>query len=205
MKYLGLLLDTRLNWKALIHELSKKLSQSIGMLYKIRKSCDQRVLLSLYHAIFNSHMIYGLPVWGNTTDNHLQRIITLQKKAIRAISYSGFNDHTSPIFKKLNILKLKDQYDYQLASLLWDLDHETLPMSLSSYFSKVNVTHSHETRQATANLYRVSRANTHYGRNSFQIQGSTFLNKLKNNVIYSNALNKSNFLIHFKKSIIELY
>ena len=63
IKYLGLLMDTRLNWKAHIHELSKKLSQSIGMLYKIRKSCNQQVLLSLYHAIFNSHMTYGLPVW----------------------------------------------------------------------------------------------------------------------------------------------
>ena len=100
---------------------------------------------------------------------------------------------------------MKDQYDYQLASLLWDLDHETLPMSLSTYFSKVNVTHSHETRQATANLYRVSRANTHYGRNSFQIQGSTFLNKLKNNVIYNNVLYKSKFFKQFEKYIIESY
>ena len=132
-------------------------------------------------------MIYGLPVWGNTTDNHLQRIINLQKKAICAISYSGFNDHTSPIFKKLNILQLKDQYDYQLASLLWDLDHETLPVSLSSYFTKINVTHSHETRQATANKYRVNRANTLYGKNSFQIQGSS-LSRLKINDIYDNAL-----------------
>ena len=63
IKYLGLLMDTRLNWKAHIHELSKKLSQSIGMLYKIRKSCNQQVLLSLYHAIFNSHMTFGLPIW----------------------------------------------------------------------------------------------------------------------------------------------
>ena len=79
---------------------------------------------------------------------------------MRAISHLGFNDHTSPIFKNLNILKLKDQYDYQLASLLWDLDHESLPVSLSSYFNKINVTNSHETRQATANKYRVNRANT---------------------------------------------
>ena len=80
-------MDTRLNWKAHIHELSKKLSQAIGMLYKIRRSCNEQVLLSLYHAIFNSHMIYGLPVWGNTTHNFLQMIFILQKKAIRAISY----------------------------------------------------------------------------------------------------------------------
>ena len=79
---------------------------------------------------------------------------------------------------RVNVLKLKDQYDYQLASLLWDLDHDTLQVSLSSYFNKISVTHSHETRQAAANKYRVNRANTHYGL-SFQIQGSEFLNNLK--------------------------
>ena len=76
-------MDTRLNWKAHIHELSKKLSLAIGMLYKIRKSCNHQVLPSLYHAIFNSHMTYGLPIWGNATDNILQRIVILQKKAIQ--------------------------------------------------------------------------------------------------------------------------
>ena len=194
IKYLGLLMDTRLNWKAHIHELSKKLSQAIGMIYKIRQSCNHQVLLSLYHAIFNSHMTYGLPIWGNATDNILQRIVILQKKAIRAISHSGYNEHSSPIFKDLNILKLKDQYDYQLASLLWDLDHDTLPASLVTYFSKINKTHTHETRQATSNKYRVNRANTLYGKNSFQIQGSELLNKLKNTDIYNNAWSKSNFL-----------
>ena len=205
IKYLGLLMDTRLNWKAHIHELSKKLSQSLGMLYKIRKSCNQQVLLSLYHAIFNSHMTFGLPIWGNTTENYLQRIFVLQEKAIRAISFSVFNDHSAPIFKNLNILKLKDQYNYQLASLLWDLDHETLPVSLSSYFNKINATHSHQTRQANVNKYKVNRANTRYGLKSFQIQGSIFLNNLKNTDIYNNALSKFIFLKNYKKSIIESY
>ena len=108
IKYLGLVLDTRLTWKAHINELSKKLSQAIGMLYKIRKLCSHQVLLSLYHAIFNSHVSYGLPILGNAIELYLQRIATLQKKAIRVISNSGFNEHTSPIFKELNILKLKD-------------------------------------------------------------------------------------------------
>ena len=115
IKYLGLLMDTRLNWKAHIHELSKKLSQAIGMLYNIRKSCNQQVLLSLYHAIFNSHMTYGLPIWGNTTKSILNRIVLLQKKALRAISYSGYNDSSSPIFKNLNILKLNDEYNCIIA------------------------------------------------------------------------------------------
>ena len=74
MKYLGLILDSRLTFRAHINELSKKLSQSIGMLYKIRNLSSPPILLSLYHAIFSSHMIYGLPVWGNTIDKNFEII-----------------------------------------------------------------------------------------------------------------------------------
>ena len=89
--------------------------------------------------------------------------------------------------------------------MLRDVDHQTLPVSLSSYLKKVSATHSHETRQAAANKYRVNRANTHYEKKSLQIQGSEFLNNLKNTDIYNNALSKSSFLKSYKKSIIESY
>ncbi len=39
IKYLGLLLDSRLTWKFHINELCKKLCRSVGMLYKLRHLC----------------------------------------------------------------------------------------------------------------------------------------------------------------------
>ena len=62
IKYLGLILDSRLTWKEHINELTKKLSQSVGMLYKTRDFCPTSILKSLYHSIFTSHASYGLPV-----------------------------------------------------------------------------------------------------------------------------------------------
>jgi hypothetical protein len=109
------------------------------------------------------------------------------------------------IFKDPGILKLKDQYDHQIASLLWDLDHETLPPSLSSYFTKVNETHTHATRLATSNKYRIIKTNTLYGKKSFQVQGSIALNALKDTDIYQSSQNKNNFLKKLKASIIQSY
>ena len=46
IKYLGLIMDDRLTWKFHIFELRKKLNKSVGMIYKMRNVCPQRVLLS---------------------------------------------------------------------------------------------------------------------------------------------------------------
>jgi hypothetical protein len=206
IKYLGVILDHRLTWKHHLNELSKKLSRSVGMLYKIRDLCPAPVLRSLYFSIFNSHLSYGLPVWGNANRYYLDKIFKIQKMAIRAISFADFNAHTSPIFKKLEILTLQDLYHKQLASLLWDLDHNDLPSSLSRLFLRRDEAHNHRTRLALSSKFTVKKTYTkRYGEKSFQVEGAILLNKLKDLDIYKSSNTKSTFLAKYKKAFLDLY
>ena len=59
IKYLGIIIDNKLNWKGHITELSKKLSRAVGLIYKIRHTRPTAVLRSLCFSIFHS---YGLMV-----------------------------------------------------------------------------------------------------------------------------------------------
>ena len=51
VKFLGVLLDSTLSWKPHITELSKKLSKTIGIFYKLRHYATADVLKLLYYAI----------------------------------------------------------------------------------------------------------------------------------------------------------
>ena len=55
IKYLGVIMDSKLTWKRHIFELRKKLNKDVGMIYKLKNiGCDQRILRSLYYSLFGS-------------------------------------------------------------------------------------------------------------------------------------------------------
>ena len=65
------------------------------------------ILKQVYYAQFHSHLSYGCQVWG-FDDSYINQTITLQKKAVRLMTFSNSDSPTDPLFKDLKILKLQD-------------------------------------------------------------------------------------------------
>ena len=65
-------------------------------------------LKTIYHTLIHPYLHYGNLLWGSAYKRHTKRLVLQQQKVIRIISKVKYNDHTSPIFKKYNILKLPD-------------------------------------------------------------------------------------------------
>ena len=59
-------------------------------------------------AIFDSVLRYAVQVWGQHRNQTIKEIGKLQEKAIRIMSFKRRNDPARPIFKTLEIMKLKD-------------------------------------------------------------------------------------------------
>ena len=93
---------THLNWKHHVDCIVKKIRRSTGILSKLRYYVGLDILLSLYYALIYPFLTYGIIIWGNTYKTTLQPILILQKRAMRLISFSSFDEHSSP----LNLLKL---------------------------------------------------------------------------------------------------
>ena len=89
---------------------------------------------------------------------------------------------------------------------MWDYDHNSLPKSLNSLFTKTKNTHSYRTRFANADKLTVDRVNSYkYGVMSFKVIGATKLNELKDCDFYNEARTKQMFLNSLKINIIDAY
>ena len=100
--FLGLTLDTHLNWKKYSEIVSTKCSGIIGIFNKLKHVLPLRIKIMLCNALLLPHINYCLMTWGFQN----QRINKLQKIVIRIITLSKFNAHTSPLFKKLKFLTI---------------------------------------------------------------------------------------------------
>ena len=98
---------------------------------------------------------------------------------------------TSTNFFDLNILNVEDLIYYQISSLMWDFDHNSLPSSLRDNFKRANTVHHYKTRGALGgNLYHTKVNTQRYGIKAFKYQGIQVLNSLKRFHFYQNAKTK---------------
>ena len=87
LKFLGVIVDNKLNWSNHIKFICNKLSKNIGVLYRL-KSLPKSVLKLIYNALIIPHINDCITAWGNAHDHYIQRIILLQKRAIRIVAHA---------------------------------------------------------------------------------------------------------------------
>ena len=61
------------------------MSCSTGILNTIKDNIPDDLHKSLYHTLFESHLTYGITVWGGVTNNKLLPLFKLQKKCLRIL------------------------------------------------------------------------------------------------------------------------
>ena len=79
-KFLGIIIDNKLDWNSQIEYLCSKLSRAIAILNKVKFKLNNKSLVILYNAFLYSHLNYCSRIWGKTCITKLNKINILQKK-----------------------------------------------------------------------------------------------------------------------------
>ena len=166
-KFLGVIIDDKLNWKAHISYISSKISWAIGVIIKAR-NLGKEALLSYYTLIF-PYITYCNQVWGSTFKYNLNALSKLQKKAIRIICSMKPYSHTEGLYRELGLLEVTEIYHFLVGQFMLRYHHKMLPKIFDEYFIKHSAIHQYSTRQS--DLYLLPGYKKDIGRRSISFVG----------------------------------
>ena len=112
----------------------------------------------------------------------MSRILTLQKKAMRIITFPSRNCHSSPLFSKLNLLKFNDKVFLENVLLISKFIF-LLPPILNNWFTFCsNIRNYETTSSATCKLFQSSFHTNLHVKNSVTINAIDAWNKAQNSL-----------------------
>ncbi|KAL5258808.1 hypothetical protein ACHWQZ_G009312 [Mnemiopsis leidyi] len=161
-KFLGVIIDEKLKWTAHVKALNAKLKCETGKLCRIRNIVPKDHYKELYHTLFESHLGYGISVWGGISNNKLEPLFVTQKKYVRImfgdkeaylnkmctsarartranqkLSQDFYEkEHTKPLFNLNNLLTVHNLYKYTCLCEMFKIIKLAYPNSLLSLFHR---------------------------------------------------------------------
>ena len=147
VKYLGVLIDKSLKFTSHIKGVVNTISRNIGIISRIRYCIDNKTTYLLYNSMILPYINYCCLIWGINYESQLQRLIILQKRAVRLIVKIYPPASSQPLFKEYKILKIDQIAKMQMILVVHRFLKSELPASLQTLFEKETGTRVNRNRK----------------------------------------------------------
>lgn len=165
-KYLGVWLDHRFKWDVHVEYVCKRLRACAYSIFRLRKILSPTTLKSVYLALVESIVRYGLLVYGNASNTCLDYIETQQRIILRAMVGRRIDgDDPRKYFKHFQVLPVTDLYKF----LFLTKYHEREDL-------KRTFQHPHDTRRDR--IFIEPRYTNEYGKRTLKFLLPHFLNSI---------------------------
>jgi len=159
-RYLGIIINNKLNFGRHIDEICRKLSRACGIIHSVSRILSTKTLRTLYHALFYSHLTQSIILWGNAPECQTRPVRMLMNKVLRTILGVKFNNDYVPsiqtveMYRRLDLLMFGDVYNYCLLKYYRNLkfDNEYL---YRHYYDNLIPNHPYTTRGVSFNVPRI--------------------------------------------------
>ena len=151
--FLGIIVDDKLSWKAQINQVNKKVSKSIGILYKVRHVFSKSLKLKIYNTFVLPHLTYCNIVWASAYPTYLKPIEVTQKRAIKITLGVPIDTSTEMIFERSRLLPIATIHNIQTSIFMFKYHVNVLPKGFKNMFITNRDIHSHNTR--STDLYHI--------------------------------------------------
>ena len=195
------MIDSDLSWKNHIDFICHKISKSIGIIAKLRHYVPRHILLNIYHTLLTPYLNYGISAWGYSAKTHLNRLLVLQKRALRLIFFRRAREHAIPLFIKSNCLPISFLFFLQLCNLMYYIHAQVAPINLLNQFAKTRTIHDYNTRSSSNECFAVKTSRTEKGKNYFTRISVSIWNSIPQSL---KSLNKSEYQNKIKNLLLDV-
>ena len=132
-KVLGITIDNTLSWSEHTEALSKKVSQRIFQLSKIKHFLDRNARKQFFYAHIDSLIRYASTLWDSASANVLKSLVRLHKRAVKLVLLKS-TTLTNDDYKAVGILPFKSQLEHNKAMMMHKIMTGNAPQSLINHF-----------------------------------------------------------------------
>ena len=80
VKFLGMYIDSKLEWHEHIKCIKNKMSSGSYAINKVKHLLSCNHLTTLYYSLIYPHLDYGITLWGSTHTTNIKQLTIMQKK-----------------------------------------------------------------------------------------------------------------------------
>ena len=198
-KFLGVIIDNKLNWKTHILHVKNKLNKCISVMYKASQLLETDSLRTLYCSLYLPYLSYCCEIWGTTYKQAIDCIVKSQKRAIRIVCKARKCTHTNELFLMLKVLKFHDLINYKVALIMYKARNGCLPTNVQKYFA---VTGNHYNLRRKDNFKKVHIRTTKKS-HCISVYGVKLYNNLS--VELKSSKNIYRFKSQYKQKVFNMY
>ena len=201
--FLGLTLDSNLNWDKHCTNVANKISRNNSLINRMKNFLPPSSLKLLYNSFIQPHIQYGQAVWGGCSGQSKQRIIKIQKRAIRTVTKSYHLAHTEPRMKKMRLLNFDDLYKQQCMLLCHDCVRHRAPQQITKLIVLEQTSYSTRNKSNNPLNLKIPNLKTRVGSQSFRVKGPKIWNEIPTEI--KNVDKKQTFKSSIKSSFLYKY
>ena len=119
-RYLGVIVDQNLSWKAHITSLRLKLGRNVGVMHRLKFFLPFYALKSIYFSLVHSYINYCSIIYLSTFQSHISPIVKLQNKAMRILKMLFYSPVSLPgksptksLYSYFNIIPVRQILAFQ--------------------------------------------------------------------------------------------
>lgn len=121
-KFLGIQLESTLQWNNHCQELVKKINTACYQIRTLKSALDFKNIKNFYFAQVYSRLSYGITVWGSSSG--ALEVFKAQKRIIRCMMSAPPTQSCKPLFRDMEIMTVPGIYIYQLLIFTYKNKHK---------------------------------------------------------------------------------